>query len=351
MRRAIGTQGTRAVAAFTLIEILIAMFILAFGLLGLVAVFAVVTREQQIAVDRAQGISGGNSMTAMLSALDTNSAINGAPNDFIAWQALRDDEEQGLGDPDNFGSGQWFVPRSNHATPGFTRVGLPDSNEGFDLSPISRLYPADAGAPPAYVWDIALHRVPPDPKNPSVSSASDALRAAVFIRRIDPRIRVPEGLTVNQALLSGTGQNGRVAVAVDEDGIPTLDGRGLYAEPVVARHDQHANSDARVFEFRDLQENPINRRTLFNIDTEQPEGRALYQRGQLLVDNLGQVFRVVELIEDNGEFAVRLDRDIPAEAIRPSGNELGDEAEDWYEFVLTPQVPVEVRLVEVHGAD
>lgn len=226
------TPRARAARAFSLVEVLIAVLVLALGLLGLGAVFPMVMREQRIATETTLGLSARNAAEQMLFS-NAAFARDGGPG----WGALREyviDNQQNRGD--------WVavVPeRSDLAQ--LNAYLLPDASSPTAVIPLAqRLYPLpySTGEQPRFVWDLAARLV--DPGRPDTSP----LRVALFLRPIDPGIRTSQGdngarsLTATLVDPSIPGRDRRNPVSLDRDGRPTLDGtrqRGAqYATPVVA---------------------------------------------------------------------------------------------------------------------
>lgn len=211
--------------AFSLVEVLVAVLVLALGLLGLGAVFPMVVRQQRIATQTTLGLSA---MEAVQRILVNNSNF---ASDGPGWQALRTYVVNSGGK-----DGDWVPVVPHPATGNYTLA----PNVVLPLS--QRLYPLpfSSQSDPRFVWDIAARIADPrDPASPMI--------VAVFLRPIDPGIRpgryrdgevmVPYSLT--NTLLGGVpSQDRRNPVSVDEDGRPTLDGRrdggARYATPVVA---------------------------------------------------------------------------------------------------------------------
>jgi len=215
---------------FSLIEVLIAILVLAIGLLGLGAVFPAVIAEQRKSFSVIEGQNAANAAQALISSND----------EFINFALISDDFNRpvrggmtGAGSRERF-SYEWVVPQFGASypfgsawtspIPGFvgsnglaaefagSETGLwsfnsNDSSVNPTISitrtspalaqiPVSaRLFPQPySGKKPKYVWDIALRREP----------AGDRLQAAIFVRRIDARIRVPKGNSLSDVLTGGS---------------------------------------------------------------------------------------------------------------------------------------------------
>jgi len=335
--------------AFSLIEILIAVLILALGLLGLGALFPVVVREQRLGTDAIQGVLLTDSARALLHSTEWDRSLpTGVTGD--VWASLRDSNFQGaIPDYDGLNTtrhdhGEWVVPAIDE-TSNFGAMQLGDPNPGVNpavrvpVALFTRLYPTSAdGVLPQYVWDIAAQRVPGP--NSIAPNQEDTLRVAVFVRRIDPSIRVTPPDTLFTALLNpSVPANRRFPVGIDSQKMPTLDGTngagGLsYSRPIIVR---------RTVDFNDA--DPANPQYLIVRFVNSWPGAVMAVPGQKLVDNLGNVYTVSKVdLDPAGPGTKRrrllLDPPIPVSAIDTLPPALR-------EFVLTPQVPAGVALLEV----
>lgn len=260
---------------FTLIEVLIGVLVLAIGLLGLGGMISVVVRQQVTVVESRRCESARRSVELFF---DAASSV-------IDWEQLRQDyymsmvgQEPGcdavycvppapLPNPPTPEYGRWEVewawtgrdPQyvSNYRTWATVHVGGGVGRRCFCLVPNpinpnqcdvcqndrppveltlgrsasvlnvgTRLVPqAFSGATPEFVWDFYPRRRP-------IAATEDyrsaPIEVAVFLRRIDPGIRLAPGQTLDQVLTS-TGSDRLLPVAVDASGIPTRNGRGTYA--------------------------------------------------------------------------------------------------------------------------
>jgi type II secretory pathway pseudopilin PulG len=265
--------------AFSLVEVLIAVLVLALGLLGLGAVFPVVVRQQRIATQTTLGLSAREATKQIL--FNNANFAPGGPG----WEELH----QYL--LDNGRKGAWAPVAPDPVTKAyvFGAVTLPLSQRLFPL-------PYSSDAQPRFVWDITARLTNPlDPPDQHV------MLVAIFIRPIDPGIRpgryrdpdtdewVPYSLTTS-LIESGTDIS-RYPVAVDRDGRPTFDGRtegagGLYAVPLVA---QVALAGVNPNE-RDV----IAIRNMVGGDTESEVAiDLLAQPGQRFIDRAGHIHTVV----------------------------------------------------------
>lgn len=272
-RRSSRTLGSRE--GFTLIEILIAVLVLALGMLGLGAVFPVVVRQQRQSTDVVLGITALRSAEAYIlshgrgivrSADDTADF----PTGYLNEKSLRPAPFLPIAmNPDLTaarGFDRWLVQVQGTATAdptgdeSFSGWSLPDykwepmriiaSNYkdaedkldvgalwvGYGAPPTSvpttssgattdiiipmaqRFFPSPdtSSEPPQYIWDFVGRRVIRG------RFSSQAVQLAIFVRRIDPGIQVPKGRKLTDVLLnrflgtSGPGaSSGRVPVGAN----------------------------------------------------------------------------------------------------------------------------------------
>ncbi|MEL7472560.1 MAG: prepilin-type N-terminal cleavage/methylation domain-containing protein [Planctomycetota bacterium] len=250
MRPARRTQRQMLRSAFTLIEILIAITVLAIGLLGLGAVFPVVIREQRLAITQMEAPSALAQAEAVLRAnralgtVDPNQGV--APTDpgyedGSRWSRFVDQQSPS--------AMEFFFLPSNQSMPTAPFDDVNDwldpatgdmefdwgggANTEVDIALAQRMIPPPEinGPDPEYVWDFVLFR-PND----------DTLQAVVFLRSIDLNIRIPNRsrdddtdlgrLRLADVLLERFGVSAterRVPIAVNDSGRPTGDGTGEYA--------------------------------------------------------------------------------------------------------------------------
>lgn len=210
--------------AFSLIEVLIAVVVLALALLGLAAVFPVVINEQRVATQTTLGTIGGASAANFLTSIDALNAqpvyssssggtlanvrpFDGQPVDTVShlgWRLWRDNLQTGS---NGFSpGGRWVVPGTSSAfllkpdpiTGLATTISIANSSApaqtAIDIPLSARLYPPAYGETnePRFVVDFAARRImrDRDPRNPKPTTR-DAIELAIFVRPIDPTIRVP----------------------------------------------------------------------------------------------------------------------------------------------------------------
>ena len=338
--------------AFTLIEVLIAVLVLALGLLGLGAVFPVVVRAQRLSTEDTLGTAAVNSARASLSSYNYRSAmvpwnINNAADTRSFWRDWRNDTVNGLNEPSSGPNnpsaadlGYWRIPLYNNDTNAII-MGAPANNaQGRPLSsqiilPVrERLVPLGAAGDPApqFVWDIAVHRVPDF--NGATDATFDDLEVAVFVRRLDPRIKPTQGYTVYQAI---TGERaGGVANAErrrpvgvfnsgPQDGLPSGDGTGDYAAPITLDVEYRYNPPGESFRDR-----------LYILGSAtQAQWEMVRQIGQKLVDNMGQIHTVRQWVDDGTDRYLVLEAQVNTP---PSSRGL------LQQVVFTPQVPASVFI-------
>lgn len=235
---------------FTLLEVLIAVVVLAFGLLGVVAVFPAVIDVQR----RSQDAVLGGSLAASAEALINSSVLDSESLDWIDWEDVRLDGSaaevrrfparelltnslaiSAAGAPDfvdgeveidflwdsltdidgtitvggGFAGSSLFFDASREALAPEQQL-LPAGAITFDVG--QRLLPDEAsGDTPRYIWDLLVRRVdigigvPEDDDRSSVrvpiARVSELpIEVMVIVRPVDRGIRVPAGLTLRDTL-------------------------------------------------------------------------------------------------------------------------------------------------------
>lgn len=290
---------------FTLIEVLIAVLILALGLLGLGAVFPVVISQQR----QAATVVEGESVASMAQAiLQSKEVIDYSP--WFDSTTLPLNEFGKFNSGDIFYDYEWiiepFMPYSGYPNrPGFDG-GFSGSQDGIwyrDLGPddsasistpagmrriltvADRLYPQPfSGKDPKYVWDIVARREP----------GTNRPQLAIFIRLVDIRIRVAQNATLSGALVFGDGTDDPILpVAIDRTtGRPVVDngksasGDYVYAAPQTLKAQTFQDHlDWLVIEDAD---NPF-------IDTSISFAT---KPGQKFLDNTGTVRTIIGPVKD-----------------------------------------------------
>jgi len=313
---------------FSLIEVLIAVLVLAVGLLGLGAVFPAVIAQQRAATDSTEAIRAADYIRVQLfesglvdfdeivrdgSVPATLATGNSAP---YSWDG-------------NSTGGSTRTTRWDETTGTLT---LPTDNadtgglrQGREIPVRARLFPeVFSGAAPRYVWDALTHR----------NRVSDNLEVAVFIRRIDGGIRVPDGWGLSN-LLTGLSPAGNLVnpvlpVALDKSGERLVRPSGstdeTYAAPQVINNIKvKPPSDKRV---------PVSDRVRMSGLNGLAQ-RYLRVPGQMFVDDFGVVRTVTEVDDRNKEIVV-------SPPFR--GAELDAES-----IAFTPNIPIRIRVFAVEG--
>lgn len=368
-------------AGFSLIEVLIAVLVLAIGMLGLGAVFPAIIAEQR---DSFAVIEGENAAASAESLLRNPEMVD--------FRLLDESFGKKNDDPNELYLYDWVVPPLGREfydwttpLPGyyldfstFNSQDLRGSASGMwsfnaneapgdalmypslTVLPVSaRLYPQpNSGKQPKFVWDVALRREP----------SGDRLQAAIFVRRVDARIRVPRGATLSEVLRGADPNSGggfdenffRLPVAVDlgNEGRPSFDD----------------GNDLRVYaniQMLEVEVYPEHLDWLVFVPSQYTDTSInLASRvGQQLVDNTGVVRRVVGIAQPDSsspipsgypvvivdppfEFAnaggsqtddVRPIRNTTVDNMLP--NERAKRASWVRQVIFTPREPVAVRIV------
>jgi len=364
--------------AFSLVEVLIAVLVLALGLLGLGAIFPAVISEQRRSFDSITGESvaklvedtlNRNNELVDLSALQgdglgrvgpdqggqNNNAgrpiqINAPSNYDHLW--VMDDFSLIDGNADTSWSQGSPVPGAQSLadlSAGVWRVDtLSNSNAG--ILPIgARLHPLpSSGMDPRYVWDLVARRSPAGP-----------VEIGVFVRRIDDRIRVPSGNSLSDVLTGNNGAPFRLPLAVNaNNGRQTTDNgenTSLYSVP----QSLGAYADERQPTWLIFEGDPQDS----GLDTSIGFARRV---GQKLLDNTGVVRTVVGLPQPNPSEPLSGLADRAVVVTPPftrgessAGQQVGANNPSrearvrratWVrQVVFTPQTPVAVRVFTLEG--
>lgn len=354
---------------FSLVEILIAIFILALGLLGLAAVFPAVVRQQRAAQDFIQGVSMSRSVEELLRAHGKlrepdqhDDAGYLLPR---GWSVLAADTQFSTGGTWQLaGAASGTAPTlpgvSLEPTTGSLFLGRPGISLGSDTGvsyielPLSeRLIPAPSmSSTPRYVWDFVARRVPagrtPRGASPAVTQPmynDDIIQVAVFIRPVSNGIRKPSGFSLadvfmNRSLPATTDR--RLPVSVDEKGRPVTDGRivdnGGYSPIrrvgyIYGAPDATGLPDASLII---LQAAPN------SVESRLVDFLAVLH--QKVVDDLGVVHDVIDVARDDtaGTVSLRLDPPLSGELVSGAAMAVGAQG-----VLFTPEQPAAVSVFNV----
>lgn len=324
---------------FTLLEVLIGVLVLAIALLGLAALFPVIVREQRIARESVLGVSVVRSAEAALvsnvalrsrgtqSAWARYAQLIATDTNKNRWQVSLDSDASGAASKGIYSASSLSLP-----------YGLNGNLNGrFVIKEEDRLSVSQNLADPALVWDAAVC-LADDQVVPGVTGAgatagvplptSLPLRVAVFVRRVDPNIRLAPG----ESLMTAIKRANVFATAVDTRGYPTLTGSGSYARPLFVNVTNVLSSRVN---------GPLD--TLVIDPATGPTGISqadlrtmAVQVGQRLVDNAGNIFTVVSATGNN----VKVEGSVPT-SVRQSA------VSSTMQVVFTPQLPAAVRVLVI----
>lgn len=205
------------------------------------------------------------------------------------------------------------------------------------------------GNEPKYVWDMAWRRI----EAGAPIRDDDLIQVAIFVRRVDPSLRLPVGtITVTNDPLQRaqrsiriadaltnvniSNENRRVPVAVDNNGSPTLTGVGNYGVPFVLQVSRVTDDEGNVAR-PPGDRNLVLRR--FEFDGSAIQLNAARQVNQKLIDTRGNVYTVVRVDPDSNN-AVFVDPPAPADAASLASG-------GWFDVLLTPQVAVSAGVFTV----
>jgi type II secretory pathway pseudopilin PulG len=352
-------------AAFSLVEVLIAILILALGLLGLGAVIPVIVKQQRVATDNTLGVSIAKAAEAYLRNRPefnpASTANNNAWNDWIndqtwsraqaggyLWQPWRTTSSPPEMD---IVSGDMTFSLTSIGTPSWVTIKLED-----------RLWPSTSSQPmgvlaagtdpyrPQFVWDMVGRRVQVNKNDPR------QVQVAIFVRRIDPNIRIPRtmlrpGIPATVTLLDVltnrrnnlTGNDVCIPVAVESEAnpVPTYRGNNGPGNRI------YGNVQSLNATFDPLFPDRIeftgstfgtNFQTLVDLAS---------RPNQKLVDNLGNVYTVREVLDDPTRYLVQVDPPIPRTVTNTRPASLNDIDHSFRQVIFTPQIPGAVRVFTI----
>lgn len=348
--------------AFSLVEVLISIVVLALGLVGLAAVFPVVVQQQRSVSDSIQGASversaegllrGNAALSVRANPLDTSSSS--------IWRELAAEEVSStVWSP----AGTWdtglFVNSLANAGRGLNILSttgdifiIASSTELTSIPTRERLNPAPftSRTEPRFVWDIAARRVEirrlgirrldGATRILTVDRArddrgDDSIQIATFVRRIDGNIRTDRrGLSFAFTRPEGEAE-ARLPLGADAVGRPTLDGRGIDGNNYSAIQRINFTIDA------DADTGELNR---LIPDANSELIAYVRQVGQKLVDRSGQI-RTVRSIATTAQGVFQ------ALIIDPPMNSgtIANEVADFptLEALFTPQIPASVGVYTI----
>jgi len=340
-------------SGFTLVEVLLGIIILAIGLLGLAAVFPLVVKQQREAQDTVVGVASARGAEAIIAAnVGLNSPLTTGGWAKLSWEMYK----QAFNNKDS-GRIPWKnvfqqlgTTNAIYDDAGVFRINS-DQGQQNDvvIKPAERLFPAaSSGASPLFVWDMA-----PALASPVTATALPALptfqplRVTVFVRRVDPGIRVPANKTLAQLLIDGKDGTGQTVtpVATDADGNATQNGLGVYSKfltPTITRAYKRYGATGGAFTVIE-----------FGNATDAELG-AVRQVGQQLVDIDGNIYTVIALPDEpdqeytNNENTLRrsvvISPGLPTEFVSASSATATSSSTRWNDLQLlcTPQIPAAV---------
>ncbi|MBS0187030.1 MAG: hypothetical protein JSS51_03105 [Planctomycetes bacterium] len=343
-------QSARSTTGFTLVEVLLGIIILALGLLGLAAVFPLVVRQQRESQDTVVGVATGKGAEAVVAG---NTALN-SPLMSGGWGKVSWELYKRAFNNKNSGRVQWDEAFQQLGTLGAIYNDTGEFRVNSDLGllndvlikPSDRVIPSTgSGATPQFVWDIAPSLAAPVTATQlPAQPVFQPLRVTVFVRRIDPGIRVPSNKSLGQVLADGRDGQGRPVypVGANSDGTPSLDGRGVYAgflKPEVTRAYRRFGASGGAFTVIEL-----------GGSTTEAELGAARQVSQQLVDVDGNVYTVVALPDETDQDysaqtvlrrCVVIAPGLPAEYLQSPGS-TGSPLRWQMRLLCTPQIPAAV---------
>jgi len=331
---------------FSMIELLVAVVILGVGLLGLAISLPATISIQRAGADRTQGVSVARTAKAYLTTRPDLSRAYERPSGLTT--SVR---QAGFGavvaNPNWSEDHEWafigdYVDTYQGADqPGGTIEVYDDalSQSGVRINPADRLYPpGESGSDPRFIWDVVARRLPVE----GLGNAGARVQVAVFVRRIDQQIRLPDNTTIYQAITArpSPGPVQRVACAVDDVSagrvVPRNDGDGEYARPILLE-----------VEYDEEEPDRIELPPVFGSSSS-TIGLALAQPGQRIVDNLGNVYRVLRVDEEDPRVLI-IDPPVPA-YVKTTGSSSGnsiEKSQELFQIAFVSQIPVAVEVFDV----
>lgn len=358
---------TRSMArAFSLIEVLLAVVVLALGLLGIAAVFPVVIRQQRDSRDQTLSVGMLQAAPAMIEATASGKGLLSPAQYWYEDRALSSTSNPVFPPPANstsfdpyanvqysyrwetdlswWGSnfyqsrdrlstferlrqrsevvigGGTLAPDADDLPPVLT--GIPSSPDLRLIFPQSaRLMPAvGSGLDPEFIWDLVPRR-----------TSRGSVEVAIFIRRIDARIPVQAGQRLADVLSEVDGNGRPIALAIAEDSTQRPLGNGGVGNSSAV----YSTVREQIVTIADRVEGTVTLAS--NVALE------LRQIGQKVLDETGVVRTVVE-VESLSATQVRLTLE-PAFGANFVVNR-PDLNANLLQLIYTPQVPVAVQVRE-----
>ncbi|MBL4591842.1 MAG: prepilin-type N-terminal cleavage/methylation domain-containing protein [Phycisphaerales bacterium] len=340
-------QNLKPMRAFSLIEVLIAILVLALGLLGLGAIFPVVISQQRTAVDATQGEVVASTAMALLSGQSEIIDLNYMSGDVLfngiliggeveysyLWQSGR------INAPGGFNL--LIFPEYDLATGSITLGDIPAGNGNTATTDLpwirtiplnARLYPqAHSGVEPQFVWDFIARREP----------THNAVQIGIFVRRVESRIPVPRDFSLSD-VLTGNGTPKLIPVASSATGLPTI-ARPPPSPGVFYASPQYLG----VF----VDDEKLDRFEFTNPNGFNGTSREFVRKiGQKLLDNTGVVRTVVGL-DKNDVNVVIVDPPFRLGNSSDGSIPLTDaQRASWVQqIVFTPKTPAAIRVFTVEG--
>lgn len=347
----------KARGAFSLIEVLIAIVVLALGLIGLAAIFPVVVTQQRETADAVQGQSAMRSIEMWITGnlrlsqrgmdeTTRRAPLGTVPPNARGWELLSASQAFSP-------QGEWVLPTPVSSVPGGgggaeieTGTGNmlvgPDATAGVLIPIGDRLWPRPYStdkSQPVYVWDMAARRVLATNASgqvvPGSARRDDAIQVAVFVRRIDTGIRLPNARTLSDVLTGSNGAPRRVPVAADAQGRPTFDGIGGSSAPnysMIQRFPYELSPDTSG--------GPGAVMLNVIVPATGPMLTMIAQIGQKFVDQGGELHSVIDVKRDaSNAVTLQIEPGVSARVAQQHAGTL--------EMLYTPQVPAGVKVITV----
>jgi prepilin-type N-terminal cleavage/methylation domain-containing protein len=349
--------------AFSLIEILIAVLVLALGLLGLGAVFPAVIAQQRGALESTQGAAAAESAAAMLRGGKEMANWSVLENDkfFSQDQNMVGGESGGSYRPTSLWETDWPVTNPAQTGPTGARhlndyrdtgsIYFGSSNSSDPNYPLQRIPeiarlspPAYSGRDPKYIWDFVARRHP----------GTKRIEIALFVRNIDSRLRATRDVSVSELIA----EDDVFAVAVDGATgrpAPANSANAKYAVPLALGMEIPRDGNEPVLDqITFLNRYPASGDAAFQSGPPDFAARVEMASvvGQKLVDNFGIVRTVTGVVDDLAN-TVTIDPPFTrqqaaggfANGPNPGANTVDPVLAQ--QVVFTPQIPVSIEVFRV----